>query len=291
MDRIFRSESVGGYRNQALADVCIWFRSDSHPCLERTIMMIKNWFHRNPLKWIDATSFEVGGNRITMDYAHGGSKRASVNNNFTIMKSREFLTHYLELVGGNYKKVLELGVYQGGSFVFLDGILRPDKISAIEISDVPIPALDGYVAKNKGRAIVHYCTSQDDVAALQRIVADDFNGELDLVVDDASHFYEPSRVSFQTLFPKLRPGGMYIIEDWTWSFQAQFQGEDAPWTKQNSLANLVIDLMEEMAVAPLIENIEICSPLIKIRRSSEKLRGPATVLTQTARRGREIGLL
>ncbi len=255
------------------------------------MMMIKNWFQRNPLKWIDETSFEVGGNRITMDYAPGGSKRTSTTNDFTIMKTREFLTHYLDLVGGNYKKVLELGVYQGGSFVFLDSILQPDKISAIEISDVPIPALDGYVAKNKGRAVVHYATSQDDVAALQRIVADDFNGELDLVVDDASHFYEPSRVSFQTLFPKLRHGGMYIIEDWTWSFQASFQDDDAPWTKQNSLTNLVIDLMEEMAVAPFIESIEISSALIKIRRSSVKIKGPLTVLTQTARRGREIGLL
>jgi SAM-dependent methyltransferase len=47
-------------------------------------------------------------------------------------------------------------------------------------------------------------------------VATDFNGPLDLVFDDASHFYRFSKVSFETLFPLLRPGGLYVIEDWSW---------------------------------------------------------------------------
>jgi hypothetical protein len=38
------------------------------------------------------------------------------------------------------------------------------------------------------------------------------------VIDDASHIYEPTRASFETLFPYLRPGGLYIIEDWQWSY-------------------------------------------------------------------------
>jgi predicted methyltransferase len=35
---------------------------------------------------------------------------------------------------------------------------------------------------------------------------------LDLVVDDTSHL-GPTRASFNTLFPRLRPGGVYVIED------------------------------------------------------------------------------
>ena len=39
--------------------------------------------------------------------------------------------------------------------------------------------------------------------------------QLDLVVDDASHYLDPTRASFDVLFPRLRPGGLYVIEDWT----------------------------------------------------------------------------
>jgi hypothetical protein len=40
---------------------------------------------------------------------------------------------------------------------------------------------------------------------------------LDLVVDDASHLVGPTRASLNTLLPRLRPGGFYIIEDWSWA--------------------------------------------------------------------------
>ena len=39
------------------------------------------------------------------------------------------------------------------------------------------------------------------------------------MIDDASHLYEPSLASFETLFPLLRPGGTYIIEDWKWEHE------------------------------------------------------------------------
>ena len=34
------------------------------------------------------------------------------------------------------------------------------------------------------------------------------------MIDDASHLLAESRSSFESLFPRLRPGGLYIIEDW-----------------------------------------------------------------------------
>lgn len=91
---------------------------------------------------------------------------------------------------------------------------------------------------------------------------------MDLVVDDASHFYEQTKTSFQTLFPLVRPGGMYIIEDWGWSFQDDFQSPDHPWSSISSPANLVIDLIEDMVRSGLIMDIQITRPLIKIRRSN-----------------------
>jgi hypothetical protein len=46
-------------------------------------------------------------------------------------------------------------------------------------------------------------------------MAEEFRDEpLDLVVDDASHLLVPSRSTCNALFPRLRPGGLYVIEDW-----------------------------------------------------------------------------
>ncbi len=52
-------------------------------------------------------------------------------------------------------------------------------------------------------------------AVVRQIIDDEFGSEpLDLVTDDASHLLDLTRISFETLFPRIRPGGVFIIEDW-----------------------------------------------------------------------------
>jgi predicted O-methyltransferase YrrM len=240
------------------------------------------------LNWIDASSFEIGGYTITSDYVHGGSQRKSSDHDFTIMKTRNFFHHYTALKGENFKKIIELGVYQGGSFVFLDQFLKPTKFVAVELSAVPIPSLNKYVAKNGDRTRLYYGTSQDDVAKLNEIVEKDFGGQLDLVVDDASHFYGPTKTSFTTLFPRLKPGGLYIIEDWSWGFEAPYQEPTNAWYDQPAPANLIIDLMEDMAMRPLIESVHVERELIKIRRTQH---AGGEVFASQARRGRTFNPL
>ena len=200
-----------------------------------------------------------------------------------MMKTRGFLDHYLEHTGESFAHILEIGVYQGGSYVFLDQLFKPRKLTAVELVTQPIPALDAYVAREPDRTKLHYGVSQDDEAALGTIIDTDLGGTIDLVVDDASHFYDQTKASFRVAFPKLRAQGLYIIEDWSWSFQAPYQEPDHPWREVHSLANLVVDLMEEMELRHLIEEIKISPHMIKIRKSS----APTTaVFTSSARRGR-----
>jgi hypothetical protein len=240
------------------------------------------------LNWLDESSFEIGGYTITMHYAHGGSPKKSFDHEFIIMKSRNFFDHYTVLKSEGFKKVIELGVYQGGSVVFLDQFLKPERFSAIELSTVPIPALDAYISKNAGRTKLYYGTSQDDVNRLNGIVEQDFGGELDLVVDDASHLYAQTRTSFATLFPKIRPGGLYIIEDWSWSFQEPYQDPANGWFGQSALVNLIVDLTEDMAMRQLIQSIHIERELIKIRKTNNPL---GRLFESQARRGREFNPL
>ncbi|MDR6587383.1 class I SAM-dependent methyltransferase [Agrobacterium tumefaciens] len=243
---------------------------------------------RPKLTWVDGATFSVGGHKITMDYEYGGSKRASGQSDFTMMKSRSFLDQYLAHVEEDFKHILELGVYQGGSFVFLNEVFQPERISGIELSEVPIPALDKYISERQGRANLYYGTSQDNESRLAEIIEHDFGGRLDLVVDDASHFYNQTKVSFRAAFQKLRPGGLYIIEDWSWSFFDDYQAPDHPWSEHHSLANLSIDLMEEMALGSMIAEVIVSPHMIKIRRSGEK---SAPVFVKENRRGREYKLI
>ena len=63
----------------------------------------------------------------------------------------------------------------------------------------------------------HYGLNQADRPRLAEVVEEEFGGEpLDLVIDDASHLYEESRATFEVLYPHLRPGGAYVLEDWRW---------------------------------------------------------------------------
>ncbi|WP_321845004.1 class I SAM-dependent methyltransferase [Paraburkholderia bannensis] len=240
------------------------------------------------LDWKSESDFEIGGYTIRLSYVHGGSEAKSSGNEFALMKGKKFLQHYTSLDRMKCRKVLELGVYQGGSFVFLDQLLQPEKISAVELSTTPISALDEYVSKHSSRAKLHYGTSQDDTDRLLEIVREDFGGELDLVVDDASHFYEQTKTSFKTLFPLLRPGGTYIIEDWNWAFQDVFQSPDNDWFSVPSPANLMIDLLEDMTRNGMISGIEVYRQLWKIHRSEFKADG---VFLSQGRRGRTIGVL
>ena len=65
--------------------------------------------------------------------------------------------------------------------------------------------------------------SQGDVDFLERVAKE--IGPLDVVIDDGSHRSEHVLTSFRTLFPHLRAGGTYVIEDLCTSYWPQFGGD------------------------------------------------------------------
>jgi hypothetical protein len=44
------------------------------------------------------------------------------------------------------RSILELGIFQGGSYVLLDKLFRPRRMSAVEINQHPVAPLLRYVA-------------------------------------------------------------------------------------------------------------------------------------------------
>ncbi len=48
----------------------------------------------------------------------------------------------------------------------------------------------------------------------------DIRDGFDVIIDDASHASYHQQLAFRVLFPRLRPGGLYIIEDLNWQSPA-----------------------------------------------------------------------
>lgn len=67
-----------------------------------------------------------------------------------------------------------------------------------------------------------FAGSQDDVNVLQGVV--DAAEKFDVIIDDGSHVNRHQIESFEILFPPLRGGGIYVIEDTQTSYWPSFGG-------------------------------------------------------------------
>jgi predicted O-methyltransferase YrrM len=181
-----------------------------------------------------AGSGKVGG--LPMSAVHWSNERAfeldqvtfhtmmcerfdSSNDHFMLAKPRHMVERYEELMSRlRPKRIVELGIFQGGSAALFALLARPDRLVALDIQSDPVPALDHFIDERdlRDRVRTYYGFDQSDGDGLRRLVADEFGDRpIDLVVDDASHRLGPTRASFNVLFPHVRPGGVYVIEDWS----------------------------------------------------------------------------
>jgi predicted O-methyltransferase YrrM len=170
-------------------------------------------------RWRGPDELEIDGVRFV---AHGATQRfTSSPDRFCVVKRADLVVAYLDLLADlRPATIVELGVFQGGSCALLALAARPGMLVAVELDEERVPALDALVAARGlgDRIHVHHGVDQADATTLGRVVDHHLAGRpLDLVVDDASHLVVPTRASFNVLFPRLRPGGVYIIEDWAWA--------------------------------------------------------------------------
>ena len=93
--------------------------------------------------------------------------------------------------------------------------------------------------------------SQDDPAFLDRVVAE--TGPLDIVIDDGSHRNDHVIASFQALFPRLREGGIYAVEDTQTSYWPTYGGSlenEAPHTTMGLFKRLADGLNHAEWIRP-----------------------------------------
>ena len=135
-----------------------------------------------------------------------------------------YLPHYKEhFKKFKYKKInlLEIGVggyndpLMGGNSLRMWKRYFPyGKIFSFDIAD------KSAFQENRIRI---FCGSQVDSVFLDKITGE--IGDLDIIIDDGSHVNEHVIETFKLLFPKLKDGGIYVIEDTQTSYWDVYGGD------------------------------------------------------------------
>jgi hypothetical protein len=136
-----------------------------------------------------------------------------------------------------------------------------------------VRALDEFIELHELAETVrlYYGVDQSDQAAMRDLLRHNFAPRsLDLCIDDCSHLYDETKASLNVLLPWVRPGGVYIIEDWGW---AHWPGE--PWQivdggyapGRPALSNLIFELvMLAASREDLISQIKIEANVVTLIR-------------------------
>jgi hypothetical protein len=100
-------------------------------------------------------------------------------------------------------RILEIGVAGGGSLTLWRDYFPGAKIFGIDIldrSELDTERIRTFVADQASRE------------QLQRFI-DTHGSDYDIILDDGGHTMEQQQTSFGYLFPHVKPGGYYVIED------------------------------------------------------------------------------
>jgi hypothetical protein len=203
------------------------------------------------------------------------------------------LRHYLPIyqaVFARTERMLEIGVDRGGSLQMWRQYMPDSTIVGLDINPKSAQHDD------PERRIHVRIGDQADTSFLASVL-DEF-GPFDTVLDDGGHTPSQMIGSFQYLFPRLKPGGVYIVEDvcanyWTiyrdqpeslidftkWLMDAMH----APYMQMSSVYQIMeghpkrVEEVQVPFAATIVERIEVFDSVVVVHRSEEPKRLPRAV--------------
>jgi hypothetical protein len=201
----------------------------------------------------------------------------------TLFKMDHYLDIYDGLMGpwmGKPVSFLEIGVYKGGSLRMWRDFFAPQaKLTFLDIDPackaLEIPGTEIRIG------------DQTDVAFLKQVAAD--RGPFDIIIDDGGHKMDQQITSFGALWPQLKDGGLYVVEDVHTSYWPGFGGGLRAKNSFVEMCKVLIDLMhswytEDDAAFPLhplareLGSIAFHDSMVVIRKQLKK---PPVSITST----------
>jgi predicted O-methyltransferase YrrM len=234
-------------------------------------------------------TFELDGIHFVLDYRPLAQREKSERNKFVLVKTKRMLEFYESLARTfTAKNILEIGMFEGGSLVYLDKIFAPTRLVGIDARRTPIAPLEQYIESHPH--IKTYYGRQQDAQPTRGAAQSNFPDGIDLVIDDASHLYDKTTATFLNLFPLVKPGGLYVIEDWSWAHTAPHQRPDAVWGDKAALTNLVFNLVVMTAVSRVVDSVTVKENVVCISKGRGVL-PPSKLDLGSHLRGRELALI
>lgn len=184
-----------------------------------------------------------------------GTDKGSSYHNYTRIYCR-----YFDALRKKPLKFLEIGIDKGHSVVFWEAYFPKAELHFIDID----PEVIEYTS---GRSKYHF-VDQTDRAGLQSL-ARSLKGNFDIIIDDGGHTMEQQITSFKALFPFLKSGGIYVIEDLHTSYWKEYGGYgtvgnpvSGPGTSVEFLKTLIDDLNYSSAMTTYGDINKVPSELV-----------------------------
>lgn len=121
--------------------------------------------------------------------------------------SRQHLSLYEQLLPPHRytaKKVVEIGVNRGGSIRTWQKFFPNATIYGADIRNKTLANIRGL------DRVVPFHLDQSKAEDLARLAAE---GPFDVFIDDGSHIWSHQIATFETIWPSIAPGGVYVLED------------------------------------------------------------------------------
>jgi predicted O-methyltransferase YrrM len=232
--------------------------------------------------WTSEDTFELAGTEYICDKF--GLRIGTEPDRFCLAKIRPLVDRYVELFATLAPStIVEVGILEGASTALFADLARPSKLVAIDRRE-PSAKLQAFITR-RGLAdtvAVYGGVDQGDAARLGAIVDDELGDRpIDLVVDDASHLLDPTRRTFNCLFPRLRPGGIYLLEDWATGLKAD--GPAPQGHGDEMLVNVVFEMIAAKGRHPtLFGDVTVRGGWVVVERGRGEIDEPFDIAARAA---------
>ena len=155
-------------------------------------------------------------------------------------KGSRYFAEYLRLFGDQFdsiRRIVELGVAEGASLLAWSRLCPEAVCLGVDLHR-PARLESALTRLGIAERVAVIAGDHDRPEGFAAAIPDG----VDLIVDDGSHLLAPTRRCFETLFPRLRPGGWYCIEDWGAGYWESFGGPDG------GVHRFVYELVDEIAI-------------------------------------------
>ncbi len=230
-------------------------------------------------------TFAFDGARFVADLGNQLKPADLDPDTYILRKSERTIEFYRSLARRKPRRVLELGMFHGGSMVLWDKLFEPETLVGVDARAKPIEPLERYRA-DRPHVRAYYGRNPDKPGTVMA-ARESFPDGIDLVIDDATHRYDATRQAFENLFPLLRLGGTYVVEAWSWAHRPAAQRPAHGAWDQPALTNLIFELTVLAATNPVIESIQVEEGLFAVRKGPGRL-PEAGITSSLVLRGREM---